>query len=684
MMRVWILTLSLLLSSFALPLAAQSMEAGPTVIAGDLELQLHNIGGEVSGQLTIIDGQGEVLRDFSGPVDLVMNGEEIQAEFNSGYYIFEMSDDRVSSVRVEYLTTDGVEVLQQGIRTLGAGSRMGRFAPWTSILPPLIAIILALIFREVVISLLAGVATGAILLLGGAPSNWLPAIGDTFEYYILGSIADSSHASIILFSMMIGGMVAVISRNGGMYGVVDKLSKLANSARNTQLVTWLLGVAIFFDDYANTLVVGNTMRPVTDRFRISREKLAYIVDSTAAPVAAIAFITTWIGAELDYISGAIETLGISESAYSIFLNSLKYSYYPIFTLVFILMLIFMRRDFGTMLKAEQRARTTGQVAKPGNSRKHSDEDVSALDPEPGTRQLWYNAFIPVFMVIITTLIGLWTTGFQSLVSSGDPDFVNWGKMSFGDKLDKIFTTDMLSLIVGSSDSYIALIWASAAGVISAVAMSGITRTLPVRDAVEAVLDGFKTMIPAIVILVLAWSLATVTEHLHTASYLTGVFSDSLNPALLPAITFVFAGLISFSTGSSWSTMAILYPLVLPLTWSIGVANGMEAEVIMPIFYNVTATVLAGSVLGDHCSPISDTTILSSLATNCNHVDHVRTQLPYALTVGAVSLLTTGFLSVIGVPFFINFPLGLILLYLVVRFVGTPVPEPATDQVDQKG
>jgi Na+/H+ antiporter NhaC len=202
--------------------------------------------------------------------------------------------------------------------------------------------------------------------------------------------------------------------------------------------------------------------------------------------------------------------------------------------------------------------------------------------------------------------------------------------------------------------------------------------------VEAVLDGFKTMIPAIVILVLAWSLATVTGHLHTASYLTGVFSYSLNPALLPAITFVFAGLISFSTGSSWSTMAILYPLVLPLTWSIGVANGMEADVIMPIFYNVTATVLAGSVLGDHCSPISDTTILSSLATNCNHVDHVRTQLPYALTVGAVSLLTTGFLSVIGVPFFINFPLGLILLYLVVRFAGTPVPEPAADQVDQKG
>jgi len=230
----------------------------------------------------------------------------------------------------------------------------------------LIAIGLALIFKEVLISLLAGVWVGAFLAGGLRFEGFLGIIKSllaTADHYILDALNDGGHLSVILFSLLIGGMVAIISRNGGMAGVVHRMTKYATTPKSAQVITWALGVAIFFDDYANTLIVGNTMRSVTDRFRISREKLAYIVDSTAAPVASIAFITTWIGAELGYIGDAAEgTAALADlTPYAIFLESLKYSFYPILTLAFILMLVLMQRDYGPMLKAEKRARETGLV-----------------------------------------------------------------------------------------------------------------------------------------------------------------------------------------------------------------------------------------------------------------------------------------------------------------------------------
>jgi Na+/H+ antiporter NhaC len=533
---------------------------------------------------------------------------------------------------------------------------------WLSILPPLLAIFMALLFREVVTSLFVGIFSGALIIflyrdgLYGIPAAFLSVL----DTYIINALKDPDHLAVILFSMLIGSMVTIISKNGGMKGVVDKLSKHALSPKSGQLTTWLLGVLIFFDDYANTLVVGNTMRPVTDKLKISREKLSYLVDSTAAPIAAIAFVTTWIGAQLGYIKDSIVGIdGLNESAYSVFINSLQYAFYPVFTLAFMLMLIFKNRDFGPMHRAELRARKDENLHN-SHATGAVHEEISALEPKIGISSKAFNAIIPVLFVIFGTMAGLVYTGFMN---TGVEMWSN-EDLSFARKI---------SNVIGNADSYTSLLWASFGGVTIAFLLSVSQRLLTVSETVNSMVSGFKTMLTAIIILVLAWSLASVTEHLHTADFITGILlSLKMNPVLLPATTFILAALVAFSTGSSWGTMAILYPLMLPASWLLSVEQGLSPELTLIIFYNVVSTVLAGSVLGDHCSPISDTTILSSLATSCNHIDHVRTQLPYALTVGVVAIIAGTIPGAMGVPSYITMPVGILILFLIVHFVGKKV------------
>lgn len=530
---------------------------------------------------------------------------------------------------------------------------------WMSILPPLIAILFALFFREVFSALFAGLLVGTTILHFYAGSNLFEAIFQGIfsiaDTYILEALFERGHLSIIIFSMLIGGMVNLITRNGGMKGIVNILSRYANSAKSGQFITWLMGIVIFFDDYANTLVVGNTMRPVTDRLKISREKLAYLVDSTAAPIASIAFVTTWIGAELSYIQDGIDVIGLEENAYMIFFNSLAYSFYPIFTLVFILFIIFRGVDFGPMLKAERKAR---QVINADNDGQNSfSNELNRLEIDEDIKARWYNAVIPVLVIILGTLTALIYTGWDQAVWSDD-------SIGFGRKI---------SSTIGNADSYKALLWSSMGGALAAILLTISQRILSLKDSIDSLINGFRTMLTAILILTLAWSIALVTEHMHTATFISNTMLEmSLSPYLVPAITFILAALVSFSTGSSWGTMAILYPLILPATWLITEDYGMDYDTSMLIFYNVVSCVLAGSVLGDHCSPISDTTILSSLASSCNHIEHVRTQLPYALVVGSVAVLMGTLPAAFGISSLILFPAGIIMLFILVVVLGKKV------------
>ena len=527
---------------------------------------------------------------------------------------------------------------------------------WLSILPALLAIAAALVFRQVIVALFLGVWLGAWIVTGDPLWGWATGLFATIQTYILDALADDDHAAIILFSMMIGGTVGLIQKNGGTAAIVDTVTGWARTAGRGQLATALLGVAVFFDDYANTLIVGGTMRPITDRLRVSREKLAYLVDSTAAPIASLAFVTTWIGYEVGLIGDAVDKLpGYDEAAYSVFLGSIPYSFYPLLALFFVFTVVLTKRDFGPMLAAERRARRSGQLFRPGSSAEAAEAESELLEPPSGAPKRLVNALLPIAVLVVGVLVGLWITGRAAVLENGDPL--------------------TLKNVIGEANSYAAMMWASLASVVVAVVLSVGQRILTLEQAMEAWFAGMRSMLLAIVILVLAWALSNVNDALGTSAWLIDQLSGSLAPGVVPALVFLLAAATAFATGSSWGTMGILMPLVIPLAWGVLAADGLHTSgEYTHIIYSTVSAVLAGSVWGDHCSPISDTTILSSLASQCDHIDHVRTQLPYALTVGLVALvlgtLPTGF----NAPWWLMLPICAAVLWAVVRFVGQPVEE----------
>ena len=520
---------------------------------------------------------------------------------------------------------------------------------WIAILPPVITIAIALITKRVVPALFVGIWMGAWAINGfGLVGLWTGML-DTFQVFVANALSNPDHTAIVLFSMMVGGMVGIISRNGGMQGIVNHIVKWADSARHACLATASLGCAIFFDDYANTLVVGNTMRPVTDSMRVSREKLAYIVDSTAAPVACIAVVTTWIGYEIGLIGDSISKMpGLDAEAYLLFLNTIPYSFYPILAIAFVFMVSASGRDFGPMLEAERHAQINGS----GHADKDQDNDQEAegLRPIDGKPQRAFNAYIPVLVMVFGMLIGLYVTGREAVADMADPS---------------------LQDIIGNADSYTALMWSSLSSMMAAALLTLGQRIMGLEEVVNAWFHGVRAMLMAMIILILAWSLGEVTDILKTADFLVSILGDSLPTFLLPAMVFMLAAATAFATGSSWGAMGILFPLVMPLTWAVMIAQGQTGPEYMHILYSSISAILAGAVWGDHCSPISDTTILSSLASGCDHIEHVRTQLPYAMTVGGVAILFGSIMTALGSPWWFGMSLSLLVLWLILRFIGKP-------------
>jgi Na+/H+ antiporter NhaC len=648
---------------------------------------LFSVSGQCKHKMTIGLHDGAFILEHPGVEDgkqsLSVNGAEQEVVFQ---------DDRAAILLGEVSTNGSLYFIKHvnykshvlyHIQLAGPGDyRIKKIPLWLSIVPPLIAILMALLLKEVLIALFTGIWAGAFIACGLSLTALLRSFVYVVEKYVIEALTDASHMAVIVFSLLIGGMVAIISKNGGMAGVVHSLSKYAKTRSSAQFITWVLGVAIFFDDYANTLIVGNTMRSVTDRFRVSREKLAYIVDSTAAPVAAIAFITTWIGAELGYIDdgmASIRSFDLDMTPYSIFIQSLKYSFYPALTLIFILFIIKTGKDYGPMLIAERRAHNTGQLS--GASNPSEDEpNMEDLSPIPGVPIRPFNAVIPVLIVIMVTILGLLITGMNATATNlyeGGFVSINADWLAIWQNMDYLLGDDAgflrkMGKIIGNADSFTALLWASFCGASAAIFLSISQKLMRLFDTMHYLVVGFKTMIPAVLILTLAWSLAITTEELYTAEFLSSLLEGNLNPVWMPVVTFILAALISFSTGSSWSTMAILYPIAIPTSWAVSQAHGLPVEESFEILLNVISVVLAASVLGDHCSPISDTTILSSLASDCNHIDHVRTQLPYALTVGGVSIIACGLASYLGGGWLICgviFLLSILVLWIIVNKKG---------------
>jgi Na+/H+ antiporter NhaC len=522
---------------------------------------------------------------------------------------------------------------------------------WLSVIPPILAIGMALLTRQVVVALLLGVYFGALIITGNPGTAFLR-VGDT---YLVGALADDSHAAILMFSSILGGMVGVLSRSGATEGVVHWLTSRVAGRRGGQVSTVVMGTIIFFDDYANTLLVGSTMRPWTDRLKISREKLAYLVDSTAAPVATVAVISTWVGFEVGLIQEAMSRLSSDTNAYTFFLQTIPYSYYPLLTLLFVYLIAFTGRDFGPMRQAERRAFHQGLVLRPGarpaSEAPKPDDELSAGYGGQAANPLL--AGIPILSVILATALGIYFNGRQAALAAGT-------------------SSPTLRDVLNSADSFAVLTWAALIGATLAVVLVVASRRLTLMEALDGFMDGVKAMVIAVTILLLAWSLSAICDSLGTAHYLVEVSRPVLSARLLPMVVFILAAAVSFATGTSWGTMAILMPLVYPLGLHLPLDAGLPAATALHIHLAAVSAVLAGAVFGDHCSPISDTTILSSLASGSDHVDHVKTQMPYALTVAGISAVF-GYLPVgFGLSPWMSLGLGAVGVVLVVWRAGKTV------------
>ena len=528
-----------------------------------------------------------------------------------------------------------------------------------TLIPPIVAILLAFITKNVVISLFIGVLSGGFILnLTGF--NVFGALTQAFLDFIdraINSLSDPWNAGIVMQVLVIGGVINLVAKMGGAKAIAEALAKKAKTAKSAQLITWFLGICVFFDDYANSLIVGPIMRPVADKMKISRERLAFIIDATAAPIAGLAIISTWIGLEVSLISEGFESIGVEASGFGVFLQTIPYRFYNILILAFIVITIITLREFGPMRKAEISARklkdlTNEEIAVTSS---HMDE----LEPKEGVKLSIWNAIVPIGALIISAIVAFYYSGYSSIMAGDDI------------AIKAIITNSPLSFkaileTFAASDASVALFQSALFASVVAIIMSVCKKIFTISEAIEAWVDGMKGLIITGVILILAWSLGSVIKELGTAQYLVEALNGAIPAFLLPSLIFILGAIISFSTGSAYGTMSILMPLAIPLAYKI---NPEMSFVIVS-----TSAVLTGAIFGDHCSPISDTTILSSMGAGCSHIDHVKTQMWYALFVAAITILFGYIPAGLGLPIYIVLPMSCVALFIGVMIFGKKVEE----------
>ncbi|MFV1965650.1 MAG: Na+/H+ antiporter NhaC family protein [Pirellulaceae bacterium] len=501
---------------------------------------------------------------------------------------------------------------------------------------------MAIITRRVLISLLTGVVAGALIVTHGNP---VTAIATTLPQYLGSSLANGDHLRVFAFTLMMGAMVGVMARSRGMEGIVEWIAPLARSRRGGQITVWLLGLIVFFDDYANSLLLGTTMRPLADRLQISREKLAYVVDSTAAPVSGLAIISTWIAGEIGYIHAGYDKIGMGDTVdgFAVFIETIPYRFYVLWTLLFVPMVGFLGRDFGAMLRAERRML---DIPPP--------EPPLPVDSAPHAKLRngrWQNAVVPIGVTVIVTLLLIVVTGVKA-VSTDEGAGADWLQ------------------IFGSGDSYLSLVCGSLSGLGLAILMPIAQRILTIDEVRSAAFAGARSVSTALAILWLAWALSDVTSNdLQAGEFLGGLLQGAVHAAWMPTVVFVLASLVAFATGTSWGTMGVLMPLVIEATYQLLSHGQQDVSPHHPVLIASVGSVLAGAIFGDHCSPISDTTVLSSQASGCDHIAHVATQMPYAMVVAGVSI-ACGTLPVgYGVPVWWLMPLGIVVLFVYLMVFG---------------
>lgn len=540
-----------------------------------------------------------------------------------------------------------------------------KFGIWT-ILPPLVSIVLAFITKNVVVSLFLGTIIGCVMLYVTDSNIFIALIQGFMDFVnrVLESLADPWNAGIILQVLVIGGIIHLVGKMGGAKAIAEALARKAKTVRSVQLTTFLLGLAVFFDDYANSLIVGPIMRPVADKLKISREKLAFVIDATAAPVAGLAIISTWIGLEVGLIGDAFNSIGQSVDAFGVFLQTIPYRFYNILILAFVLISAITLREFGPMYKAELNARRgirNKEVS--SHSKEQIDEVINELEPKEGVKLSIWNAIIPVGSLIVFSLIAFYYSGYSTIMAGDDVALkVIISESPFG------FTA--IQQTFSNADASIALFQSALISSIITIALAVGKKIFTLSEAIENWIEGMKGLVITGVILLLAWSLSSVTKEVGTAQYLVDILSNTVPAFILPSIIFILGSVIAFATGTAYGTMGILMPLAIPLSYTIS-SGDMNLVIIS------TSAVLTGAIFGDHCSPISDTTILSSTGAGCNHIDHVKTQIFYAIFVGIVAILFGYIPAGLGLNVWITLIMGVAVIAIFLMIVGKRVDKDET-------
>ncbi len=514
-------------------------------------------------------------------------------------------------------------------------------AVWYSIIPPLLAIVLAFLTRRALLSLGIAILTGGLLLqVPQAPlsiASWFEGLR-TSATHLTATVKNPTYLQILAFIPPIFVMIEILIASGGFRGIIVWLLKWIKGRKSAQAATALMGILCFIDDYTNAIVVGSMMQPITDRFRVSREKLAFIVDATSAPIAGLAVISTWIAYEVGLLEEIGGTLGIGKSGYAMFFDALGFRFYCLLMIAFVFIHILMNRDFGPMKAAQQRAQADGPPEAPVQ-RSSSIEKGRAI-----------NALIPLAGLVLFHLTGLWYDGTTKLRE----DMQQWqtqSRIAAAEEMpEKPVDIEILSpaswvywreVIGHAENTPLVLACASSFGLILALIFSQLFGSLSRPVIVQCFKRGVgRAMIPFL-ILIMAWSLKNCCDGLRTGEFMATLLADRVPSYLFPPILFLVASVTSFATGTSYGTMAILMPTAIPIAFAIdGQTYGLTTMISL-------GAVLDGSIFGDHCSPISDTTIMSSVASSCNLIDHVRTQLPYSLFVAALALLCAYLPSALG-------------------------------------
>ena len=469
-----------------------------------------------------------------------------------------------------------------------------------SLLPPILAIVLAIATRQVFLSLFAGIWVGHLVI-----AHWNP-LGATVAALdaCVAVFQDAGNTRVILFCALVGSLIALIQRSGGVDGFVNLVQdrRLVRGPRSAGLMAMAVGALVFIETSISSLVTGTVARPIFDRLRMSREKLAYVCDTSSAPVCVMIPLNAW-GA---YVLAQLAILEVDQPV-ALFVRAMPFNFYAIVSLLLLLLVLSTGRDFGPMKRAERRAREEGKLHADGAQPMVAD-DVVTMPPAPQSTPRAVNMMLPVCVMMAVVPVGIAWTGYRDLPAGAQATFWN---------------------VLGACSGSTSVFWAVTAGVIIAGVQYRLQSIMNVREIVEVALKGAASLVPLVVLIIMAFAIGRLcgNERLQTGAYIASKVSSELSPIIVAPLVFAVAGGIAFSTGTSWGTFAIMLPIALPLAAKAGVPPQIAV-----------AAVLGGGVFGDHCSPISDTTIVSSMAAACDHIDHVRTQLPYAVVAGVIALL----------------------------------------------